>query len=46
MTEALLEEKDNEPALSSGDEDVRQYLQEIRHYPLLNQQQEDRKSVV
>lgn len=40
MTEALLEEKDNEPALSSGDEDVRQYLQEIRHYPLLNQQQE------
>lgn len=40
MTEALLEEKDNEPALSSGDEDVRQYLQEIRRYPLLNQQQE------
>lgn len=40
MTEALLEEKDNEPALSSGDEDVRQYLREIRHYPLLNQQQE------
>lgn len=40
MTEALLEEKDNEPALSSGDEDVRQYLQEIRHYPLLNPQQE------
>lgn len=40
MTEALLEEKDNEPALSSGDEDVRQYLREIRRYPLLNQQQE------
>lgn len=40
MTEALLEEKENEPALSSGDEDVRQYLQEIRRYPLLDQQQE------
>lgn len=29
-----------QPVLSSGDDDVRQYLQEIRQYPLLTQEQE------
>ncbi len=36
MTDALMEN----PVLSTGDEDVRQYLSEIRRYPLLTQQQE------
>ena len=36
MTDALME-KD---VVSTGDEDVRQYLSEIRRYPLLTQQQE------
>lgn len=35
MTEELLE-----PTLSTGDDDVRQYLQEIRRYPLLTPQEE------
>ena len=36
MTDALMEN----PVVSTGDEDVRQYLSEIRRYPLLTQQQE------
>lgn len=40
MTEALLECKDNENAVHSGDEDVRQYIKEIRRYPLLTPEQE------
>ena len=39
MTDALLE-KEEQTTISSGDEDVRQYLQEIRRYPLLTVQQE------
>lgn len=40
MTEALLERKDNQNAVHSGDEDVRQYIQEIRRFPLLTAQEE------
>ena len=40
MTDALAERKDNENAVHSGDEDVRQYIQEIRCYPLLTPEQE------
>ena len=40
MTEALLERKDNETAVHSGDEDVRQYIKEIRRYPLLTPEAE------
>ena len=40
MTEALLERKDNQNAVHSGDEDVRQYIQEIRRYPLLKAEEE------
>lgn len=40
MTEALLERKDNQNAVHSGDEDVRQYIQEIRRYPLLTPEAE------
>ena len=36
MTDALLERNDNQNAVHSGDEDVRQYIQEIRRFPLLN----------
>ena len=42
MTEALLERKDNENAVHSGDEDVRQYIQEIRRFPLLTPEEEQR----
>ena len=37
MIDALLE---TEPTISSGEEDVRQYLQEIRRYPRLSVQEE------
>ena len=40
MTEALAERKDNQNAVHSGDEDVRQYIQEIRRFPLLNPEEE------
>lgn len=40
MTDALLELKEDAPVLSTGEEDVRQYLQEIRQYPRLSPQQE------
>ncbi len=33
-------EKEAEPVVSAGEDDVRQYLQEIRAYPLLNPQEE------
>lgn len=39
MTEALLE-KDMQPTVHSGDEDMRQYLSEIHRYPLLTAEQE------
>ena len=39
MTSALLEKELNTPAFS-GDEDMRQYLSEIRRYPLLSQDAE------
>ena len=39
MTEALLK-KDMQPAVHSGDEDMRQYLSEIHRYPLLTAEQE------
>lgn len=35
MTENLLERNDTQNAVFSGDEDARQYLHEIRQYPLL-----------
>ncbi len=35
MTDALLELNTQENAVNSGDEDVRQYIREIRQYPLL-----------
>lgn len=40
MTDALLEQNTQETAVNSGDEDVRQYVREIRRYPLLTQEQE------
>ena len=40
MTDALLEHDREATAISTGDEDVRQYLQEIRRFPLLTAQQE------
>ena len=40
MTEALLETENQETTVSSGDEDVRQYLQEIRRYPRLTPEEE------
>lgn len=40
MTEALLEPIVNQDAVHSGDEDVRQYIQEIRRYPLLTPERE------
>ena len=40
MTNALLEQEQTEPTISSGEEDVRQYLQEIREYPRLSPQEE------
>ena len=40
MTDALLEKNTERTTISTGDEDVRQYLQEIRRYPLLTVQQE------
>ncbi len=40
MTEALLEPIVNQDAVHSGDEDVRQYIQEIRRYPLLTPEAE------
>ena len=40
MTDALLEQNTQETAVNSGDEDVRQYVREIRQYPLLTQEQE------
>lgn len=35
MTDALLELNSQESTVSSGDEDLRQYIREIRRYPLL-----------
>lgn len=40
MTDALLELNTQENAVNSGDEDVRQYIHEIRQYPLLTASQE------
>lgn len=40
MTNALLEKDMEHTTVSSGEEDVRQYLQEIRRYPRLTVQQE------
>ena len=40
MTDALLDMELEEATLSTGEEDVRQYLQEIRRYPRLTQQEE------
>lgn len=40
MTDALLEIESGRSTLSTGEEDVRQYLQEIRRYPRLSQQEE------
>lgn len=40
MTDALLEKESVETTVSTGEEDVRQYLQEIRRYPRLTQQEE------
>lgn len=40
MTDALLEKESVETTISTGEEDVRQYLQEIRRYPRLTQQEE------
>lgn len=39
MTSALLNKEENTP-LSGGEDDVRQYLQEIRQFPLLSPQEE------
>lgn len=39
MTELLEKEKDT-PVLSSGEDDIRQYLREIRDYPMLTPEQE------
>lgn len=40
MTDALLELEPEETTISTGEEDVRQYLQEIRRYPRLSQREE------
>lgn len=40
MTEALLELNTQTAGVPSGDEDLRQYIGEIRQYPLLTQEQE------
>ena len=40
MTELLQEPLSQENAVRSGDEDVRQYVHEIRRYPLLTQEEE------
>ena len=40
MIDALLETEHTQPTISKGEEDVRQYLQEIRRYPRLTVQQE------
>ena len=40
MTDALLERNSQENAVNSGDEDVRQYIREIRQYPLLTPEAE------
>ena len=40
MTDVLLELNTQDTAVNSGDEDVRQYIREIRRYPLLTQEQE------
>ena len=39
MTSSLLEQELNTP-ISTGEEDVRQYLAEIRRYPLLSYEEE------
>ena len=40
MTEALLEQEKKETPVSAGEDDVRQYLQEIRKYPRLTPEEE------
>ena len=40
MTDAFLDMELEQTTLSTGEEDVRQYLQEIRRYPRLSQQEE------
>ena len=40
MTNGLLETEPEQTAISVGEDDVRQYLQEIRRYPRLTQEQE------
>ena len=40
MTDALLEAMENQDAVHSGDEDVRQYIKEIRRFPLLTPEAE------
>ena len=40
MIDALLETEHTAPTISTGEEDVRQYLQEIRRYPRLSIQEE------
>lgn len=40
MNGTVLEEHEAQAGVSSGDEDARQYLREIRRYPVLTQQQE------
>lgn len=40
MTAGLAELHHKEPAVSTGDEDMRQYLQEIRRFPLLTAEEE------
>lgn len=40
MTPAMLEKEETQGPVRSGDEDVRQYLKEIREYPRLTQEEE------
>ena len=40
MTPAMLEKEEAQGPVRSGDEDVRQYLEEIREYPRLTQEEE------
>ncbi len=40
MTPAMLEKEEAQEPVRSGDEDVRQYLKEIREYPRLTQEEE------